>query len=872
MNNPARQQTQTGPAAGLTNATAVAIVSRQFRKGLSGFYIFIACIALGVAAIAAVGALGDMLGAGLENQGSDLLGGDLRLSRVHMRATEGERAILTPLGRVSETASMRSSAKLPDNSDQTLVELKGVDAAYPLTGILKLAQPSQQQTPRDDGSHVTQFQAAVHQADTAIVERLLLERLGLAIGDTFKVGSHSLHIAGIIEHAPDALTDRISYGPKVYVSLDTLEKTGLLGPGALVRWRYALALEPSNAAQSLDAARAALQTKLAGSGFEIFDKRNPSPQLRRLLNRLRQFLTLVGLTALLIGGVGVANAVATFIDKNRKTIATLKSVGATESDIFKLFLLQVAFVTAIGVAIGLIFGLTAPHILAGLVQNYLPIALAPKFSISTAAAAASYGFLVAALFSLWPLGRAASIRPAVLFRDEVARTNGWPAARIVIATLVLAALLAGVAITGSDARHVAVYYCLCVALVFALFYGLGIAVERFARNAPRPGTITATIALRSLAAPGGLTRSIVLSLGTSLSVLVAVAVAQASMSAELRASLPANSPDYFVLDIPREEISTFERIVDEREPDADIRTAPMLRGRLVELAGNKVENIDAPHDAKWVLRGDRGITYASAPPKGSTITKGAWWPAGYDGPPLVSFDHEIGEKLGLKLGDTVTVNVLGRDITARIANFRKIEWRSLAINFIMVFSPNTLEGAPANILATIKFPPTAELTSQASISRELSQALPSISMVRVKEAIDAFDKIMARILNAVHAAGALTFLSGALVVAGALTTARHRRVRDAVILSTLGATRTRIIAAHITEYAILSLITAVFAIVAGTIAGSVFVSQVMDLAPAVSFSATAGVLALALGLVVLFGVAGTWATLSARPVSVLRAD
>lgn len=830
---------------------------REMRSGLGGFYVFIACVALGVAVIAGIGALADSLRLGFERQGETLLGGDVALARTHKRADDLERAWLRSQGRSSETATMRTMARRADGRDQALVELKAVGRDYPLVGTVRLA----------DGISLAR---AVHDRYGAAVAPILLQRLNLKLGDLVSLGTITVPITGLIEHEPDTITDRLTYGPRVLVSLETLDRTGLVQPGSLVRWRYALKL--TRGIESLAQFKEALRADLPDAGFGVTDRRDPAPQVTRTLDRLRQFLTLLGLTALLVGGTGVANAVATFIDRRRKVIATFKSVGATSGMIFGVLLAQVLAIAAVGVAVGLVLGLLLPTLLEALLGNALPIRAEATVAPSSLAIAAAYGFLVALLFTLWPLGRAEQVRAGVLFREEVAPEPVWPRGRIIALTIATAAALVALAVLSSQMRAIAVYFCLSVSAVFALFTALGMLLTRLARRLPRSRTPEVALAAGNLGAPGGLTRSVVLSLGAGLSLLVAVALTDASLVRELTARLPETSPSYFVLDVPKTDLTRFRELVDREAPGSEIHEAPMLRGRLVRLKGTPVENIQAAPEAQWVLSGDRGLSYAAEVPDGSRVVAGRWWPADYEGEPLVSFERELAGHLGLAIGDTVTVNVLGRNITARIANLRDVNWESLAINFVMVFSPNTLRAAPHNLLATVTLPEDAGLQRDAALARAISNTFPSATAIRVKDAIASFNAIFEKVMTAVRVAGGITLLAGALVLAGALATAQRRRIKQAVILKTLGATRRRILLSHFVEYAVLALVTAAVAVVLGSSAAWIVVTKVMEVEFTFSPRAVATALALSLGLVMGFGGLGTWRVLTAPPLPYLRSE
>ena len=838
----------------------LSLALREQRNGLRGFYVFIACVALGVAVITGVGALADALRASFERQGEAILGGDVTLSRPHRAATPQERAWLQAQGKVGEAAIMRAMARRPDGTEQALVELKGVDAAYPLVGAVQLA----------GGMTLDE---AIRRQPGAAIDPILLERLGLKVGDALSLGTIAVPIRAVITAEPDKLVERLTVGPRVLVSLDTVQRAGLIDPGSLVSWRYAVKLAAADRGESdLAGFRERVKQALPEAGFTVRDRRDPSPQVSRTLERLRQFLTLVGLTALLVGGVGVANAVATYIDRRRKVIAAFKTLGATGGTILAIHLLQVLIIAGIGILIGIALGFLIPVTLTSLAGDALPIKADLTVGARSLLTAVAYGLLVSLLFALWPLGRAEQVRAGVLFRDEVAPERVLPRRGMLALIAATGLVLAALAVLTAEAPLLALYYVLGVAGVFAVFLGLGSAIAWGARRLPRPRQPEIALAVRSLGAPGGLTRSVVLSLGAGLSLLVTVALVDASIIDELTSRLPQESPDYFVLDIKPGETGTFHALVEREAPQAKISEAPMLRGRIVRLGERLAENVKAPPEAQWVLNGDRGLTFAAEVPEGSTVVAGAWWPADYAGEPLVSFEAEIAKGLGLKIGDSVTVNVLGRNVTARVANLREVKWESLSLNFVMVFSPNTLAGAPYNVLATITLPKGLARAQEARLAQQIGRALPATTAIRVRDAIDAFNVVFARVMVAVRAAGSVTLIAGAFVLAGALATAQRRRIQQAVILKTLGATSRRILLSHLAEYAILAVLTASISLLIGCLAAWIVLTRVMDIDFVFSGWAAAQAMLAATGLVALFGGLGTWQVLKARPVPYLRSD
>ena len=325
------------------------------------------------------------------------------------------------------------------------------------------------------------------------------------------------------------------------------------------------------------------------------------------------------------------------------------------------------------------------------------------------------------------------------------------------------------------------------------------------------------LALASIGGPGSLARSIAVSLGLGLGLLVAVALIHRSLLTEINSNIEVDAPAYYFLDVEEADLDIFRDTVMAIEPDAKLDDAPMLRGRIVALKGVPVEKLDADPDARWVLAGDRGLTYTDDVPPSSTIVEGEWWPKGYSGAPLVSFDDEIAKGLGLKLGDRVTVNILGRNVDATIASLRKIDWESLAINFVMVFSPNTLQGAPHRMLTTLEFPKGTEPAREGKVVQALSEAFPLVTAIKVGDIVEAAKELLGKVMTAISATAGVTLLIGAAVLAGAVAAGQERRKYLAVLYKTLGATRFRIIRAELLEFGLLGLATALLAVAIATL-------------------------------------------------------
>lgn len=832
---------------------------REMRGGLNGFYVFIACIALGVMAIAGVGSVAASLGDGLAREGRTLLGGDAAFSLIQREATPNEVAFLRSRGDVSVAATMRGMART-DDGRSALVELKAVDGAYPLLGELKLEPPMP----------VADLLARRDDAFGAAADPALLARLDLKIGDKVTIGSATFQIRSAVAAEPDKLSGNIGFGPRFLISDDGLRATQLLQPGSLVRWTYRVRL-PDNGTDDRAAQRLVDDTRAAlpQAGWEIRTRGNASPQLERTITRFTQFLTLVGLAALVVGGVGVANAVKSHIDRRRDVIATLKAVGATGRDVFAIYLTQVIVLALIGAAIGLALGAAMPFALVGLFGQLLPLPVVAALHPGELALSLVYGLLTALAFGLWPLAQVRDVPVATLFREAATADGHRPRLKHIALIAAVVAVLLAVVIGLAYDKRVALAVIGATLAIFVLLRGVAAGLMAIARRLPRSRITMLRLAVANIHRPGALTPSVVLSLGLGLAVLVTVSQIDGNLRRQFSAALPEKAPTFFFIDIPSSETDQFGTFLRQIAPNATLEDVPMLRGRIIAARGVRAEDLKPAPDAEWVLQSDRGLTYAADVPAGSKVVEGRWWPKDYSGPPLVSFDKKLAQGLGLSIGDKVTVNVLGREITATISNLRSIDWQSLGINFVLVFSPDTFRGAPHTHIATLTESGSTP-QSDAAVIKQVADRFPMVTSVRVREALETIGGVVSNLVLAVRGASAVTLISAILVLGGALAAGHRHRVYDAVILKTLGATRARLIGAFALEYALIGLATAAFAVLAGSAAAWLIVTRLMTLSFAWQAGPAAGVVVAALVVTVGLGLIGTWLALNQKPASVLR--
>ncbi len=836
------------------------IARRELRGGLRGFWVFLACLALGVGAIAAVGSVRGAIDDGLAREGATLLGGDAELRMTYRFASDEERAWIDSFaGEVSEVVDFRSMAVAGagDDAERSITQVKGVDAAYPLVGDVGLspALPLADALGAQEGG-----------LPGGVMERILAERLGLEIGDTFRLGVQEFQLTAHLTREPDGLGANFGFGPRTLVRTEALADAELLGPGTLYDVNYRMLL----GGMSLDAARAEAVQFFDGAGVRWRDSRNAAPQIRNVIERLSSFLVLVGLAGLAVGGVGVSAAVRTYLDRKTNVIATLKTLGAESRTIFAIYLMQIGVLTALGIALGLVLGAITPFLVAPLVADQVPIDFVVALQPQALVEAAIYGALTALIFTLWPLARTEHVRAAVIFRGTDEAMGGHPRWPYLLATGGLVAALVGLSAWFAAVPRLAFATAGGVIGALLVLACAAVLLRALARRAARSrglrGRTVLRMAMGAIGNPREGATAVILSLGLGLTVLAAVGQIDHNLRRAIAVDLPDRAPSYFFLDIQNAQLEGF---LDRLEGDAGVErveTAAMLRG--VVTAINGTPSREHPVQGHWVLRGDRGVSYSAAMPEGTRLIEGAWWAEDYDGPTLMSFGAEQADELGIGIGDTITVNILGRNITAEIANLREVDFSTGGIGFVMVMSPEPLRAAPHTHIATVY----ADEAVEGAILRDLSNAYPNITAIRVREAAERVTEALSTMALATSYAALATLATGFVVLIGAAAAGERARVFEAAVMKTLGATRRSILASFALRSAMMGAAAGVVALGAAALASWAvmrFVMQTSYVFEPVSAIAIVigGILA-----TLLAGLAFALRPLSVRPARILRAQ
>ena len=830
------------------------IARRELRGGLRGFRVFLACLALGVAAIAGVGTLRTGIQQGLTDQGAVILGGDAEMRFTYRPADAGELAYMDSIAtQLSEVYDFRSMVIL--DTDQALTQIKGVDAAWPLTGAATL----------DPAIPVAKALADQNGQPGAIMDPVLIDRLGLQIGDSFRLGTKTFRLTAALLREPDSASTGFTLGPRTVVRSQDLQGSGLLESGSMYETRYRLLLPPEADLQALEDTT---ETQFRDKGMRWTDSRNAAPGIEAFVDRIGSFLVLVGLAGLAVGGVGISAAIRSYLDGKTETIATLKTLGAEGGLIFRVYLWQTAILAAVGIALGVVIGAIAPVLAAPLIEASLPFPAEIRLSPGALVEAAFYGALSALIFTLLPLARTERIRPAALYRGGEG-TRSWPRKRYLAALIVSAAALIGSATWLSGIPELALGAAggIVGALVILTLAAIGLRrlARRLARTSLTHGRPATRAALAAIGSPRSDATPVILSLGLGLSVLAAVGQIDWNLRQAIATDLPTRAPAFFFIDIQPDQIDPFLAMVDANPAVTEIETAPMLRGVITQINGKPAREVAGDH---WVVRGDRGITYAATPGAKTRITAGTYWAEDYSGDPQISFAAEEAEEMGLTLGDTMTVNILGRDITGTITSFREVDFSNAGMGFVMTLNPAALAGAPHTHIATVYAPPEAE----AAILRDVTKTWPNITAIRIREAVDRVAEALSAIATATAWAAAGTLITGFVVLIGAAAAGERARIYESAILKTLGATRSKILSSFALRSALMGAAAGLVAVVAGGIAGWAVMTFVMDSTYRFEPVSAIGIVFGGVLATLVAGLLFALRPLSARPAQTLRAQ
>lgn len=835
-------------------ALAWRFARRELRRGLRGFVIFLSCLALGVMAIAAAGSLGETFRRGIDQQSRTLLGGDLAFSLNQRTASPDELAWISSLGRVSTVTGLRTMAGPVDA--RRLVQLRAIDDAYPLVG----------QVVMQNGQNVHAALAFKNGLPGIAMSRDALTDFGLQAGDSLRIGARKARIGGVLVSEPDRLGLGGGLGPRMLISQKGLKYLGLAGPGALYGVTYRVVLP---AGSDVKAALKTARAHFKDGDFSITDRDGAAQGLTGLIGFLQSFLAVVGLAALIAGGLGVSQAVSAFLDQRRPAIATLKALGADQHLIRLSYGMQIAILALGGTLAGVALGALAPWLVMAIAGDRLPLPAALAIYPRPLIVALIEGLLAAAAFALPALGRARATPPAALYRGALERKSlpPWPE--------LVAAVLAGsgfalVAILASPAKMITLMLLGGAALAFALFAGLSFALMALARTLARRSSGLTRMVFASLGGPGSAARTAGPALGLGFALLALVVLVQSNLVRQIGAIAPKTSPSLVLAQIPADQTGALDALVRKNGIDITDTThylrGAFLTGRIHGLNGKTIDRKAVKQAERWAVDNEIGMSIVGPEPDNAKIVEGKWWPEDYAGPPLVSMEVDAARGIGVKLGDTLSIRVLGRDVQAKVASLRTVDWGGFGANFAIVFAPGTLEAAKPSHIAILR----AGKGEDERIARAVGAAFPTISIVRVREALEAVAGLFADVALAVSAIAGLVALSGALVLLGALAAAAQRRTAELALLKTLGVTRAGALAMMAAEFALAALVAALPAVILAALAAYPIVVHSFEATWAPDWLAAFAMIGIAAAMAGLGGWIAGRAALAAPPARALR--
>ena len=876
---------------------------RETRGAWRHFLYFFVCIAVGVGALVAVSLFSAHVNRAVEKEARGLLGGDLEIRSSHPLSTKG-REVLASLNKrgiatthISELVAMAARTETGDAGGRStqIVELKAVESSYPFYGVLRL-RPVQ---PLDQLLHPDPLTCKTADCFGAVVQESLLLRMGLSVGDHLKIGQATFHITGLVLTEPDRMANAFSLGPRVMISQEGLRAAELIKPGSRVRERQLLMLPPTLAPEPL---RKELRVRLTEDKARISGYRDAQPQLKRFLEQLNRYLGLIGLTALFIGGLGVAMSIQAFVREKLKTIAILKTIGADSATILKTYVLQALGLGLLGSLAGLFLGIilhrVLPPLLAGVFVSDLldQLGAAPGLSadsIGPLLKGGALGLLATLLFTLWPLLGIREIKPAAIFRHDVdsssdsqtGRRLPWQVrwglndrVKVMAAGAILTGL-GGLSIWQAGSWKIGGLYIGGLALAVVLLFASARVLVGGLRSLPKPAPLSLRYAIGNLGRPGGYTVGILVAVGMSVLVIVTVSLVEQALLSHVSETRPVDAPTFFFIDLQPDQTDHFRSVVREQAAGRLPELTPLVRSRLQAVNGEvvKIEEEQEQDEGRetrkddqrkqWYRSREYVLTFLAQLPKDNEIVRGAWWQPGETFPhPLVSIEEEAAESLGLDIGSSLEFDIQGATVTAEVSSIRKVEWGNFSTNFYMILSPGSLDGAPLTYVATIRVPHELEVPLQEAVVA----AFPNVTAIHIGDILENFVRVLDRLALAIRAVGLFCVVTGGLVMAAALAATRYRRLYESVILKALGATRSLIARTFAAEYALLGMIGGVMAIGLSSALSWLVLIYIFEL----SWSLQPAVLLAGFGLTtvlaLLVGLLSTYHLLGQRPLAILR--
>ncbi|MFP6638077.1 MAG: FtsX-like permease family protein [Nitrospinaceae bacterium] len=778
-----------------------ALVLAETRGAWRRMLFFILCIAVGVGAVMTVKSFSNLVSQTIQGQEKGLLSADLAIKGSWEQNKEDldiQKKVLPAETEFLFIKELHGMAKF--NSPSTgakpaslITELKAVSLTgpqYPLYGEFK----SKPEKPLAD----------LLVNDGAVVEPSFLIKTGLKQGDSFSLGKAKLRINGVVLSEPDRITRAFSIGPRVFISRASLNESGLVQPGSRVKHRTLIRL-PSSI--ELEKALVLLERNLTDKSISIRTYKDMQSSLSSSIERMGQYLGALGVIALLMGGIGVAMIVRTFMAQKLDTLAILSCLGASSRTLFKVYLLQSMLMGLAGSVFGVCIGFSLTFLLPQKMEGLINLKLEPVFYWIPALQSLLLGCATTLIFCLWPLIRAVKTRPLRLFRrnfeeeEQGTRRERW------ISTIILGLGLATMICWQAGSIKRGLIFLTALAISAGVFALASMLLLKLLKTLPPSGSMARRYGMSNLMRPNNQATSIITCLGMGIMLILTVRLVQMDMLAMLNKNTEMSPPNYFFIDIQHDQKQTFTQVLDRVAPEAERTITPLVRSRLHRIDDKLIENWEYKDKRReeWFINREFVLTYmAGPPPKDNEVIEGTWWNEERAKNAEVSLEQDAAKRLHAKIGSELVIDIQGVPVSATVTSIRKVNWRNMRTNFYMIYSPGALDGAPITYVATVHVSDQKELELQHAIV----EALPNITALSTRNIVNTIESTVSKLTTLVDFMSGFAIAAGLFILSGSIASTKYRRLRESAVLKILGAQRKVVTTILGIEYATLGVIAA----------------------------------------------------------------
>jgi len=859
--------------ANLTYRSAARIAAREMSSSRGKFFFVILSVAIGVAALTGVRGFSSSFRSTLLNRARSIMAADLSARMFQQPTPEQQKGldeIVASGVEITPVTELLSMASAPKTLDPLLISLKAVDPAmYPFYGEVELAPAAP-------------LRSVVGRDSVAVADDLLV-RLRLKIGDQLKIGTQMFRIAAVVVNEPDRLSGNFAAGPRVLISREGLDASGLLAPGSHAGQRYLFKVpKPRNGAPISDQAVADLKARLEKllPEAQIIDYRETNPALTQGLDRATSLLSLMSLVALVLGAVGVAMAMRAHLQQRLDTIAIMKSLGARSGQIMKIYLLQTLILGlaggVLGVALGVGVQLAFPYLLAKLINVDTDL----HVQLSTVFTGLAAGVLTTLLFTLPPLLDIRAVRPILILRRAV-EDNDDPfvtairrkitknLAQIGSALLILAGL-AAIATTLSDSATVGKVFSLGLVGVLLVLLAASAAVLaglKFFLSKTRlhlPSSVRHGLA--NLYRPGNPSAALLAALGMGVMQIMTVYLVQQAVVTELHISSAPNLPNVFLVDITNDEVNGIRSLL-KAQPSvtAAPELLPVVSSRIIEIDGVPANQAKLKNFPKRMLQ-SISLTWFDAPPPGTKIIEGKWWAAD-EKQPVVAIDQRSADRLRVHVGSHVTFAAQDSRFVATVVALTKADGQHAYSRAEFILPQQALAGLPVVWYGGVH----ADPAHVGELQRALYNAFPTVTVINVAQALETVRAVVIQITYVIQFLAAFSIFAGIIILASSIAGTRYRRIREVVVLKTLGATRARIATVFSIEFAVLGLVAGLVGVTFANVIARVLLTR-LTVVYHFRWTWSVGALLATAGLMVVTGWLASHRILGQKPLEVLREE